>query len=340
MLRIFFTSEDIARTRIAPAADPLWELVMSLHMLRPQPGDLLFKGWRRTTATALRQARLGHHFRLLLALTPTVGYFPDFLNPITAINGIDHGLETIRSTPKATLTQDLRQLALSGSLPAATRPIATGEPNALTQLTDAMRTGYDLMVAPHRHTLDTAIQRDHRIRTTALAAAGVEGMLATFHPMMSWSSGELQIRKHPDQELHLGGRGLLLIPSYFCLTGPITMFDPSLPPVLVYRISRQPDELLPTGRSAEALKALIGTTRAAVLETIGQRHTITTTEVARRLGISAATASEHTTILRQAGLTSRQRDGNRMLHQLTTLGQMLLDNARSPRSIHQPTESA
>jgi DNA-binding transcriptional ArsR family regulator len=332
MLRILFTSDDIARTRIAPAADPLWELVMSLHMLRPQPGDLLFKGWRQVAATALREARLGHHLRLLLALTPTVGYFPDFLNPITAIDGIEHGLEAIRSTPKATLTRDLRQLALSGPLPDTSRLIATGEPSALTQLTGTMRTCYDLMVAPYRRTLDAAIQRDRRVRTSALATAGVEGMLGSFRPMMSWCSGELRIRSHPrHQELQLDGRGLLLIPSYFCLAGPITMFDPSLPPVLVYRIPRQHDDLLlAAGRSSGALKALIGTTRAAVLETIGQRHTITTTGVARRLGISAATASEHTTILRQAGLIYSQRDGNRMLHQLTALGLMLLDARNLP----------
>lgn len=325
MLRIVFTSDDIARTRIAPAADPLWELVMSLQLLRPQPGDLLFAGWRRTAAAALREARLRQRLNLLLAMTPIVGYFPDFLNPITTGNGLEHGLEAIRSTPKATLAQDLRRLALSGPLPDDARHVASGEPGALARLTAAMRTCYDLMVAPYRRTLDAAIQRDRRIRTTALAADGVEGMLASFRPMMSWGSGELQIATHRDQELHLDGRGLLLIPSYFCLTGPITMFDPSLPPVLVYRVPRQHDELLPAGRSSGALDALIGATRASVLEAIGAHHSATTTQVARGLGVSCASASEHAAVLRRAGLIASRRDGNRMLHELTTLGQTLLE---------------
>jgi hypothetical protein len=47
MLRMFFTSEDIAKTRIARQSDPLWELVLAMHMLRRQPGDLLFTHWRR-----------------------------------------------------------------------------------------------------------------------------------------------------------------------------------------------------------------------------------------------------------------------------------------------------
>lgn len=75
---------------------------------------------------------------------------------------------------------------------------------------------------------------------------------------------------HRDQEIHLSGRGLLLVPSYFCVNGPMTMFDPELTPVLIYPVGRQPDTL-PFQRDArpEALGALIGDTRAVVLEVIG-----------------------------------------------------------------------
>lgn len=84
MLRIFFTAEDIARTRLATAPDPLWELVLSVQMLRRQRGDLLFGGWRRQTAAALRRNGLGAGVRLLIQLCPQLGYFPDFLNPAAA----------------------------------------------------------------------------------------------------------------------------------------------------------------------------------------------------------------------------------------------------------------
>jgi DNA-binding transcriptional ArsR family regulator len=327
MLRIFFTGDDVVRTRIAPAPDPLWELVMSLHMLRPQPGDLLFRDWRRTTVAAIRQAALGEPLRLLLALTPPIGYFPDFLNPSAAIDGLDHGLEAIRSTPKATLDHDLRRLGESPAnpLPASVARLAAGEPRMLAQLTDVMRDCYRLAIGPHKRAVESAVERDRRVRTNALATGGVEGLLASFRPMMMWSSGELRLPGHRDQELHLNGRGLLLIPSYFCLTGPVTMFDPSLPPVVVYPVVKQPDAL-PTGPSplAEALGALIGATRAAVLEAIAARPA-TTTDLARRVGISPSTASEHTTVLRHAGLVTSHRDRNRVLHHATALGVALLD---------------
>ncbi|MBP2329324.1 DNA-binding transcriptional ArsR family regulator [Kibdelosporangium banguiense] len=73
-----------------------------------------------------------------------------------------------------------------------------------------------------------------------------------------------------------------------------------------------------------ALAALIGATRATVLEEICGSPTTTT--IARRLGISAGNASQHTTVLRQAGLITSHRERNRVLHHATALGMALLDN--------------
>ncbi|MGI5292743.1 ArsR/SmtB family transcription factor [Nonomuraea polychroma] len=329
MLRIYFTGDDIARTRIAPGPDPLWELVLSLQMLRPQRGDLLFTSWRQEAGEAVRRAGLGDVLTLLLALTPNVGYFPDFLNPIEGMRGLEYGLEAIRTTPITALERDLSRLAARHRLPGSARHLAAGEPAVLTGLTEAMRVCYDVTVAPYRRSIDTALQRDRRIRTTALAHGGVEGLLASLRPMLTWSAGELRIPGHRHQELHLRGRGLLLIPTYFCVSGPLTMFDPELPPVLIYPVERGPDALpVSTSKVSTALGALIGPTRAAVLNAIGTRDATSTTDLARRLGISPASTSEHTTVLRQAGLVMSHRDRNRMLHHLTDLGHALLNTNR------------
>ncbi|MGP4097945.1 ArsR/SmtB family transcription factor [Nonomuraea sp. KM90] len=326
MLRIYFTSDDIARTRIAAGADPLWELVLSLQMLRPQRGDLLFTAWRQEACKAVRHAKLGKARGLLLTLTPNVGYFPDFLNPIEAIHGLDHGIEALRTTPIPMLKRDVGRLAATRRLPDSAWRLAAGEPAVIADLTEAMRTCYDLIVMPYRRSIDAALEKDRRIRTSALATGGVEGMLAGLRPMMTWSAGELRIPGHRHQELHLRGRGLLLIPSYFCVSGPLTMFDPDLPPVLIYPVVRGPDTLPSrTSMVSAALGALIGSTRAAVLDAIGMREGMSTTALARHLSISPASASEHTTVLRQSGLISSHRDFNRTLHRLTGLGRALLD---------------
>ncbi len=331
MLRIYFSSDDIARTRIAPGPDPLWELMLALQMLSPQRGDLLFTGWRREATEALRHADLGPPLELLRALNPNVGYFPDFLNPIEALHGLDHGLEAIRRTPKRMLTRDVRELARSRRLPATVREVADGDPRTLKTLTSTMRACHELVLAPYWSHIETAVDRDRSTKVNALAHGGVQAMLACLRPLAGWSDGELRVPDYRDQELHLDGRGLLLIPSYFIVNKPLTMFDPALPPVLVYPVQRPPDTL-PVRDTArpQALSALIGPTRAAVLQAIGTNPR-TTEELASRAGVSAASASEHSGVLRRSGLVESHRERNRMRHRLTALGLALLEH-RGPAS--------
>ena len=71
-----------------------------------------------------------------------------------------------------------------------------------------------------------------------------------------------------------------------------------------------------------ALAALVGRYRAAVLRTIADG--CTTTELADRVGISLATANQHVSVLRDAGLITTHRQGNSVLHVLTPLGAELL----------------
>ena len=58
---------------------------------------------------------------------------------------------------------------------------------------------------------------------------------------------------------------------------------------------------------------------------IATAHGVTTGELARRIGISPATASHHATILREAGLVASERQGNQVLHQLSPAGADLLE---------------
>jgi len=327
LLTLHFTSDDIARTRIAPRPDPLWELVLAVQMLRPQRGDLLFGKWRQDALSALRKANLGKPLHLLLGLTPNVGYFPDFLNPIEALQGLPSGLDAIRSTPKPILRRDIAELARWRDVPAGAARVAAGEPNALIQLTDTMLTCYRLIVAPYRRSIDLALDRDRSIRVTALANGGVEGLLRSFQPTATWSQGLLHVPTHRDQEIHLHGRGLTLIPSYFCVSGPLTLHDPEFPPVLIYPVERRPDALPGHApATSAALRTLLGSTRATVLEAIAAGP-LATSQLARRTDISLASASEHATVLRSAGLITSHRDAQRMVHNLTTLGAALLAHA-------------
>ncbi|MER7415250.1 winged helix-turn-helix domain-containing protein [Micromonospora peucetia] len=332
MLKIYFSAEDILRTRVAPAADPVWELVLSLHLLPGRGRDPLLAGWRQSVTRGLREGSGSAGLRLLLTLNPPRGYFPDFLTPYESMSGFEAGMEAVRSTPVALLHRDLALLAADSSLPAGAVPLARGEADTLRGLTDAMERYRGLAIDPYWTRIQAAVEADRARRARALLAGGVEGLLASLRPAMRWESGVLEIRDYPhSRELHLDGRGLLLVPSFFCAATPVALLDPALPPVLVYPVDRLGGLLPAPGEGAgapdpgrEALAALLGRTRAAVLA--ASDDGCTTGEVARRLNISAAAASQHTTVLRNAGLLVSQRDRNTVLHTLTPLGRAMLNS--------------
>ncbi|WP_433285264.1 ArsR/SmtB family transcription factor [Micromonospora sp. CA-244673] len=329
MLKVIFSREDILRTRVAPAADPVWELVLSLHLLQGRGRDPLLTEWRRTVASGLRTDTTAERYRLLLALNPPRGYFPDFLTPYASKEGLDAGLEAIRGTPADLLRRDLTRLAEENALPASASALARGEPEVLSHLTDAMVRYQSLAVTPYWSRIQAAVEADRARRARAMLDGGTEGLLASLRPNMRWADGVLEVLDYPDsRELHLDGRGLLLVPSFFCARTPVALLDPSLPPVLVYPVDRLGGLMPEPGSDAdaaqrEALAALLGRTRAAVLEAADEG--CTTGEVARRLRISAAAASQHTTVLRNAGLLVSHRDRNTVLHTLTPLGRAVLD---------------
>jgi DNA-binding transcriptional ArsR family regulator len=325
MLRIFFGGDDIARTRLAPAPEPLWETVLSLHVLANRRPDHVHDEWRRRVVTQLQTSPVLSDVRLLLALNPPVGYFPDFLTPL-ADEGFEAGLEAIASTSPDLLERDLARLAQERSLPAEARDLARGDTRALTRLTAAMRAYHAVAIAPRWSRITTVVDGDRSRRARVVAGRGAEGLLESLRPSMRWRGGELHVDYPFDQEMHLDGRGLLLIPSYFCWRYPVTLLDPARPPVLVYPAQRPAADPQPEASRPEAnhraLAALLGANRAAALEAIGEG--CTTTELARRVGISAAAASQHATVLRNAGLVTSHRERNTVLHTVTPLGAAVL----------------
>ncbi|MEV4655447.1 winged helix-turn-helix domain-containing protein [Micromonospora sp. NPDC049301] len=331
MLKIHFSGEDILRTRVAPAADPVWELVLSLHLLQGRGRDPLTENWRRTVSRGLRQDAASDQLRLLFALSPPRGYFPDFLTPYASVDGFEAGLDAVRSTPAKRLHRDLTVLASENSLPSSAGALARGEVAALSHLAESMEQYRSLAISPYWSRIQSAVAADRSRRARALLDGGMEGLLTSLRPAMRWDGGVLEVRDYPhSRELHLDGRGLLLVPSYFCAPTPVALLDPALPPVLVYRVDRlgalaSADGAGPavSGAGRDSLAALLGRTRAAVLEASDEG--CTTGEVARRLNISAAAASQHATVLRNAGLLVSQRDRNTVLHTLTPLGRAMLD---------------
>jgi DNA-binding transcriptional ArsR family regulator len=333
MLRMHFTAGDIARTRVADGPDPFWESVLSLHQVwerRPEP-DLT--GWRQ------RVVRIGRTpLRLLLPLVPARGYFPDFLTPAASAEGFEAGLDALLSTPRRELRDQIGRLATSGPpLGGWARSVAEGRAPALRQLGDALRDYQGIALGSSWQRIRARTESDRTWRARTQWYSGTDAMLRTFGPGIRWCPPVLEADYPVDKDIHLDGRGLLLIPSYFCRRTPVALADPSLPPTLVYPVhpvsaghpARSPEAgaLLTTDTVGSHLARLLGHTRAAVLQALG--GDCTTSELARRAGVSISSASEHAAVLRGAGLVSSTRQRNAVRHSLTPVGLALLDGRPS-----------
>jgi len=326
VLRIYFTSDDVARTSLAATADPLWETVLSrfrLHEPRPRP---VFQPWvRRIRADPTLSAGVRPGARMLAALAPFGPYFPDFLTPCESRNGLAAGLEAIMSTPRRRLRDELCRLARHAPVPGWAGPLAEGDPAALAWLRSALRGYYAAAIAPQHDLIQASVDADRARRAHGFLNGGVDGLFATLSPVMRWRPPVLEVDYGVDRELRLGGRGLRLIPSFFCQRSPISLADPDLTPVLLYPIDQDLRWAPPGTTRPGSLDALLGGTRAAVLREIAAGAGASTTQLARRLRISAASASRHTAVLRDGGLVVTHRHGPAVLHTITSLGTRLLN---------------
>ncbi|MCU4748354.1 MULTISPECIES: ArsR/SmtB family transcription factor [Streptomyces] len=318
MLRIHFTAEDLGRTRMAGGPLPMWETVLSLHRLQRGDGGPLLKQWRRSVCPGLPRA-----WKPLAALVPPQGYFPDFLTPPQAAP--DEALDRILHTPRAELVRDMSALAQERTPSPWLRDLGEGRTPALTALGTAVTAYHRTAIAPY---WDAILAQARHSRTRAAEAAlgeGTTGMLTSLPLPAHWRGRVLEISYPVEQDLHLEGRGLLLVPSFFCLRTGVTLLHNEDTPVLVYPVEHHvPDDVpqrSPDDRR-QALAALLGHARAAVLEALQDGGT--TTELARRAGVLPSSASQHTSVLRNAGLVRSVRRGRAVVHSLTPLGATLL----------------
>ncbi|MEU9124168.1 winged helix-turn-helix domain-containing protein [Streptomyces sp. NPDC048506] len=265
--------------------------------------------------------------RLLAPLVPTRGYFPDFLTPAEGLLGMADALGALRETPATRLHEELSRLSTATRpLPSWMRAMAEGDTRALGRLADVLQRYYEVAVAPYWSRVQGRIEADRAARGRALLDGGADRLLASLPPMMRWRPPVLEADYPVERDLHLGGRGLLLLPSYFCRRTPVTFHNPDLTPVLVYPVEHPAPRLTSHVPAARSLGRLVGQTRSAILQTIGVG--CTTSELARRADVSLASASQHATVLRDAGLLNTLRQGNAVLHTLTPLGAALLRGAR------------
>src|SRR5215207_10184959 len=299
MLVIFFERSDLARLRFA--ISPLVELQRSVRALDDPGAQALHLPW----IVAMRAELADLNLDLLRALGPSRVYTPDFIHPppTTPLAELEDELGVMIATPPDHVRREIRRAYQCTGVPQILQPFLDDPPAAVVGLAALLREYWRRALAPHWDRLRSLLEGDILYRARRLADSGAQGLFADIHPELSFDDGELRIEKPFEVTVALEGRGVL--------------WDPEQRP--------QP----------EALHALLGERRASVLEALDVPRS--TTELARRLGVSPGSVSQHLRVLRAATLVDGHRVGRNVLYvrsptgnKLAELGQPSQPRGRKP----------
>ncbi|MFF1381302.1 ArsR/SmtB family transcription factor [Streptomyces sp. NPDC058308] len=325
MLRIHFTPEDLARTRVAPTVGVAAEVYFSLELLRENRERQHFRSWRSAVA-----GRMGADTRPLTSLVPVRGPGLDLLALMGDVPSLDHAVDNLLHAPVSRMRREFEGLDFHpGHLPWARR-VSEGDREARRELAEAVRACHRATVEPYWHRGRSELVALSTRCANLVLEGGVDLLLRSVcAPLVRWRPPVLEAPYPRRVEVRLQGRGLIITPTVFAKRPVSFLWDPldtALPPRLTVPALRRP--LAGTG-PAEAdgcavrnLESLLGRTRAAALRVTAEG--CTTSELARRLNVTAAAASQHATVLRNTDLITTSRRGGSVLHLITPLGLALL----------------
>ncbi|SCE73068.1 Helix-turn-helix domain-containing protein [Micromonospora coriariae] len=311
----------VARIRFAVSC--LWEVVASVRVLR-DPGDhAVHLPWVRRVRPPLVEAGLiDADGGLLWQLVPArPRYLADFLTPSPAglIPDLAAELAALGGTPTDTVRAHLD--LYPGERTPTLAALYADPPAGLRRLTEEIEAYWRIALAPHWPRLRLLLDADVTARARLLAEDGAGALLNDLHHQVRWEDDTLLVaQRHclaPDVP---DGPGLVLVPSVFVWPS-VASVSAGDAPQLAYP-ARGLGALWehPAG-VPDALAAVLGRGRARLLTEL--TAPASTTELARRSGMSPAGVSQHLTALRAAGLVVTHRRGRALLSARTDLAEAL-----------------
>jgi DNA-binding transcriptional ArsR family regulator len=312
---------DLERFRFAYS--PLTEVGESLRLIATGRTEPLHGGWHESVRHRLRTVDM----ELLAAVVPDRPHRADFLfvgasDPATTMDG---QLQQLVAMPPEQIRADLESVWGSRLPGPAADLVAAGEPG-VRRLADALWAYWSVAMEPHWRAIRGVLDDDVAYRAARLTCGGLEALLADLHPEVSAQGQALLIHKPWHSCDHqLGGAGLILMPAVFVWPSVIVGANSYYPPFLAYA-ARGIGTLWGGASRADgdddALAALLGRSRAAILAYLSLPQS--TTELARELGQSAPSVSQHLSVLRRNGLVTSWRSGRRVLYRRTPLASSII----------------
>jgi DNA-binding transcriptional ArsR family regulator len=316
-----FTADDLALTRFA--VSPMWEVVTSFRLLASGSSHPVHRPWLDQVRPRVAAAGLDSGW--LAGLIPPSDYLPDFLTPPPGEPAPALGTElaAIRATPADEVRADLDTLDGQSRGGARRRALRADPETQLARVAEEIEAYWEVALAPYWAKIHALLDAELFRRSRQVAEHGSGHLFNDLHSTLSWDDNTLHLVRRRCAISRTGtGPGLLLVPSAFAVH-VLTWSRPPAPPQLAYPArgigTLWEHRLVPR---ADAIAAVIGRSRTTLL--IELAAPASTTDLARRTGISAAGVSQHLTALRDAGMVSAHRAGRSVLYARTTIAESLL----------------
>jgi DNA-binding transcriptional ArsR family regulator len=323
MLRIRLSAEDLSRVRFA--ISPINQAVINASQTPAQAvrsadsaSGFSGVGTRESAASLVMR---------LLATKP--GDRPDFLTPAPPVADsdddldLDAELEAVRATPASLIAKEMTDYHFDPRL-RDLQALADGDDRAKNHIANGLHHIHHTTFGRDWNDAKALLRADITRRTNEMGRRGIDHVLSTLHPRLSYHHGVLTVHSPRDSsDIIANGHGLILVPTIIPTRSLAIKTNPRDPVVLIYPIG----DRRPFGSAAQSVRSIerrlgrvVGQSRASIMLTLLSYPNLCTSQLAERCGIATSSASEHATVLRDAGLVESYRMRNRMLHSLTSLG--------------------
>jgi DNA-binding transcriptional ArsR family regulator len=315
---------DIGRMRFVYS--PLVEVAESLYVLATEKIPQVHRSWLH----AVRADLSGIDMTLLHAVVPArpwmAGFFFDA--PLGTNMTIDNQLRYIEELPREAFRHEIEEVWKGTPMPRPAQELID-DPQGPERLAEAVRRYWVVAIEPQWRSIRSVLDEDVAYRAGELTRGGLDGMLGALHPRVFVDDDVLQIGLRGSAERSLSGAGMLLMPSVFVWPNIAFGFTPSGTPRLTYAargVGRLWDSSELDDSDEDALGALLGRSRAAILTALGTAHS--TTELSVLLGQSKPAVSQHLAVLRRSGLVTSWRSGRSVMYCRTPLATSVIDAHR------------
>lgn len=327
VIELLFEPGDLARIRFGRS--PMLELVSSVRIAGHADRARMHRPWIQSVRGDVSALRL----ELLQPLLSNPRYVPEFLTPPPdrMDTRFADELDRVRGTPEDEVRAQLDLFANGAPLPASVRALYENPERHLGRLAAEVQVYWRVAIEPIWSRLAGLLDAEIGYRADQLTSGGIVRLLGNLHPEVEYAEDAVRILWPTWQSQNrLDGAGMLLVPCVFAWPSLLVDVSPQNP-TLTYSPRGVGQVWDGSARSsAPSLADLLGRSRAALLAKLDLP--LSTTQVARDLGLSIASVSEHLSVLRRSRLVTSRRSGRQVLYQRTALGTDLLGAASGTSS--------